>query len=551
MNKTFFLSIAAVFSISLCNASFADHFDIIIRNGRIVDGSGNAWFYGSVGIKDGRIAGVGFLRGHEADQYIDAENRIVAPGFIDVHSHGDSGVEDIPTADNFVRDGVTTIVNGNCGGSKLDIAEYFAGLEKNGVGINVATLIGHNSVLRDVKGNKAGELDDAQWNQAEDIVAKAMQDGAMGMSTGLIYTPGTYSKTEEIIRLQHTVASYDGIYATHMRSEGLNILDAIDEAIRIGEETASRVEISHFKMPRTAEEKVGGSDVTLQRVYEARARGLEVWVDQYPYTASSTGISVLFPDWVLEEGGDKAKEILSDDDTKAKVKKDMAESHEVKLKKKDFDYAKIASADAYPEYSGLSIKEVAQIKKLEAEQNASINPKTVDKGSLPEVTMDDQYETIIDIYNKGGAGMVYHTMDESQVENIMKSPLVSVASDSGVREFNVGVPHPRGYGSNARVLGRFVREKGLITLEEAIRKMTSMPATAFRIKDRGLLREGNWADIVIFNPRTVVDNATFTDPHHYSTGFDYVFVNGTPVVEEDRVTGSLPGKPVYGPGYTP
>lgn len=531
------------------SAAWAQTHDLIIRNGKVYDGTGNAWFYADVAVDGGRISRVGNLAKAEARETIDAKGMAVAPGFIDVHAHADSGVINQPQARNFIRNGVTTIINGNCGGSTDDVASKFRKLEENGVALNVATLFGHNTILRNVKGNRAGALTDEQWDKAIAMIRKAMEDGAVGMSTGLIYTPGTYSDTEEIIRMQKVVAEYDGIYASHMRSEGRGILNAIDEAVRIGEETGSRVQISHFKMPSDVEVRIGGSDVTLQRVYDARARGLEVWVDQYPYTASSTGLSTLFPSWVLEEGNDKARQILQDEEQLKRVFEDMRKSHEEGRDRKDFDYARIASSRAFPEYSGLSIKEVAQILKYEEQHGVKLDPKKLDKSILPEVTMQEQYRLIADMQVRGSASMVYHTMNESQVENIMRSPLVAVASDSGVRTFGEGVPHPRGYGTNSRVLGRYVRERGIISLEDAIRKMTSMPARAFRIEERGLLFEGYWADIVIFDPETITDNATFDNPHQYATGFRYVLVNGVPVVIDDNVVGNLPGRPIHGPGW--
>jgi len=519
-------------------------YDLLIRNGRVIDGTGSNWFYADVAVRDGKIAAIGDLAGSTATETIDAGRAVVAPGFIDVHTHADGGLHRQPLAENFTRNGVTTIVTGNCGGSEIDVKGYFDRLDAEGVALNVSTLIGHNSILRSAKGDKAGALDEAQWEKARGIARKAMEEGAVGMSTGLIYVPGKYSDTAEIIELQKVVAKFGGIYATHMRNEASGILEAIDEAIEVAEATGSRVQISHFKMPRLAEAKMGGSDVSLARVYEARARGIEVWVDQYPYTASSTNIGVLFPDWVQADGGDEAKKKLQQPETRKRYIEEMRQSHEVANQRKDMAYAQIASTRAYPEFNGLNLKEVAQVLKLRAEKGNDVDWRSLPREQWPAVTMDDQFEVIADIYIKGGAGMVYHTMDESQVENIMRSPLVGVASDSGVRAFGEGVPHPRGYGTNARVLGRYVRERKIITLEDAIRKMTSMPATAFRFRDRGLLREGLVADIVIFDPEKVTDNATFEDPHHYATGFKAVLVNGVPVVTDDEVTGKLPGKTI-------
>jgi N-acyl-D-amino-acid deacylase len=298
--------------------------DIKIVNGRVLDGSGNAWFLADVGVRDGRIVEVGDLSDAAAKREVDATGLVVAPGFIDVHTHADGDVFDLPLATNFVRDGVTTIVTGNCGGSVLDVGEYLDRVDRDGVGVNVATLIGHNSVIREQKGSVAEQVTDEQLEAARARVRKAMEEGAVGMSTGLIYLPGLWSPTEEIIELQRVAAEYGGIYATHMRNEGTGIMAAIDEALRVGEETGSRVQISHFKLPAHAQRLLGNT-ATMEKVFAARARGMEVWVDQYPYTASSTGITTLLPDWVLENGGEAARKILQDEEQVARVRQEMAE----------------------------------------------------------------------------------------------------------------------------------------------------------------------------------------------------------------------------------
>ncbi len=537
--------------ILLGSPAFADHFDVLIRHGKIIDGAGNSWFYGDVGIKKDRITRIGDLHDATADKNVDATNLIVAPGFIDVHTHADTDLYKLSEAENFIRDGVTTIVTGNCGYGVRDVGEYFARLKEKGVGINVATLIGHNSVLRAVKGDKAGDLSDAQMTEAKEIVAKAMRDGAVGMSTGLIYTPGTYSKTEEIIELAKVAASFGGIYTSHMRSESTEIMDAIDEALRVGREAGCRVEISHFKLPHDVSTRIGGSDATLKRVLDARAAGQEVWMDQYPYTASSTSLSTMLPDWVLENGNEKAKELLKTDDGLKRVLADMKKSNEGNRHRTDMSYAVVASCSTYPQYVGRNIKQAAQLMKLAKDAkgkellSAANAPK---ENELPSVTMEEQYLAVIEIFTHGGAGMVFHTMDESDVINILRCPLISVASDSGVREFGVSQPHPRGYGTNCRVLGRYSRDQKVITLEDAVRKMTSQPATAFRFNDRGLLREGFVADLTIFDPKTVIDKSTFDKPHQYSQGIEYVIVNGQLVLENEGMTHVLSGTPIYGPG---
>ena len=520
-------------------------YDLIIRDGKIIDGTGNAWFYADVGIRNGKIIRIGNLEKCKSRKEINAKGLIVAPGFIDVHTHIDRSILEHPYAENYVRDGVTTIIGGNCGSSVIDVANHFKKVKKKGVAINIATLIGHNSILRKVKGDKAGELTVEQMKEAKRLLRKAMYDGALGMSTGLIYTPSKYSSTEEIIELQRVVAESGGIYATHMRSESTEILAAIDETLRIGREAGCRVEISHFKLP--ADNTIGGSQTILKKVLDAREQGQEVWLDQYPYTASSTGITTLFPDWLFEKGGEEAKKILNDPERLKKVLADMKKQHEEERHRKDFSFAVITSSRAYPEFVGKSIKEIAQIFKLKKQKGENIDWKSISSEQFPEVIMEEQYLTIVDIYLKGGASCVYHTQSEKDVMNIMQCPIVSICSDGGIQELGEGKPHPRNYGSNARVLGQYMREKKILTLEDAIRKMTSLPALAFRIKDRGILCEGYWADITIFNPDTVIDKATFENPHQYSEGIEYVIVNGKVVFANEKLTGKLPGMPIYSP----
>jgi N-acyl-D-amino-acid deacylase len=546
-------------------------FDLIIRHCRIVDGTGNAWFYADLAVRDGKIASIGDLSSSAAAKEIDATGLIVAPGFIDVHTHADTDLYKQPQAENFVRDGVTSIVTGNCGYGARDVGEYFRRLREKGVAINVATLIGHNSILKSVKGDKRGELTAEQMRQAKEMVAGAMRDGAVGMSTGLIYTPGEWSSTEEIIELQKVAAGFGGIYASHMRSESTEIFAAIDEALRVGREAKCRVEISHFKLPADVSSRIGGSDATLKKVLDARAAGQEVWLDQYPYTASSTSISTMLPDWVLEKGADEARKILTSPQGVARVLAEMKQSHEVNRHRKSLAYAVVASCRAYPQYNGRNIEEIARLIKIgrttgELMQNTPVSTRASDadksaptsaaasaaspstQPDAPSVTMADQYRAIIDIYLHGGASCVFHSMGEPDVENIMRCPLIAIASDSGVREFGVGKPHPRGYGTNTRVLGHYSRELGVIPMEEAVRKMTSLPAAAFRFRDRGLLREGFAADMTIFDPQTVIDRATYEDPHQYPSGIVHVMVNGKLVLEAGEMTGALPGVPLLGPG---
>jgi N-acyl-D-amino-acid deacylase len=519
-------------------------FDLIIRNASIIDGSGKPAFAGDVAVRDGKIAAIGKIDAGSATDEIDAGGKTLAPGFIDVHTHVDSDIHKSPPAENFVRDGVTTIVTGNCGGSVGDVGTYLSRIAEHGAGVNIATLYGHNTVLRAVKGDRKGDLTAEQMDKAKSLVRKAMKEGAVGFSTGLIYNPGQFSPTEEIVELAKVASEYDGIYATHMRSEGTNILKAIDEALQVAREAKIRTEISHFKLPADAAAKLGGSDVTLGRVMAARRQGLDVWLDQYPYTASSTTISTLLPDEYLEEGVEQARKRLNKEpDYFARMLATMVEHHMAKSGRKSLAYVVIASTAAFPQYEGKNVVQIAQMRRTKGGELLA----DASAGKESPVTMEEQCRAVLEIFKAGNAGCVFHTMNDTEVENIMRNPLVAVASDSGLRVFGVGVPHPRGYGTNTRVLGRYVREKKLFSLEEAVRKMTSMPAATFRFTDRGLIKEGYAADLVIFDPQTVEDRATFDKPHQYPVGLTDVIVNGVPVLRDGKMTGKLPGKPIYGP----
>ncbi|MBA3674300.1 MAG: amidohydrolase family protein, partial [Chitinophagaceae bacterium] len=392
--------------------------------------------------------------------------------------------------------------------------------------INVATLIGHNNVRREVMGTANRPPTQNELKQMEALVAKAMREGAVGFSTGLIYIPGTYSKTPEIVALAKVAAQYNGLYASHMRDEGDSVVQAINEAIAVGMQANIPVEISHFKV--SGQHNWGRSKQTLQMIKDARQNGLEITIDQYPYTASSTSLSTMIPDEILADGNDSVKARLERPDVR-----NYAIDHMLRrLKKrnlKHFSYAVVASHRADSTYNGKSIEEINSMKgkKHKAKYEA---------------------ETVIELMLNGGAGMVFHGMSEDDVKNIMRYPFNMFASDAGIREYKQGVPHPRGYGTNARVLGKYVREEKIISLEEAIRRMTSLPAQKFQLKDRGLIKEAMAADVVIFDEKEVQDMATFEDPHQYTKGFKYVIVNGKMVVENGIHTGVRSGTPLTGPG---
>jgi N-acyl-D-amino-acid deacylase len=494
-------------------------YDLIIRGGRIADGTGNPSYFGDIAVSKGRIVAIGDIQG-SARTELQAQGHVVAPGFIDVHTHAEE-IEELPLAENFLRMGVTTLVLGNCGGSKLELGKFYTKLEKMGFSANVCSLIGHGKVRGEAMGGSFMRLPNTEeLEKMKAIVEKAMKDGAVGMSTGLIYLPGTYAKTEEIIELAKVVSKYDGVYATHQRSESDEILQSLEEVFRIAREANVRAEVSHIKLSGKA--NWGQTDKVLAAIEKARAEGLDITQDQYSYTASSTGISQLVPDSFREGGRTNFVKRLDDPEQKKKIIAQMKET----LRKRgntDYSYAVIASYKADRSLNGMNVAEAAKKK----------------RGSD---SLDDQIEMVLEIERNDGASAVFHGMSEEDVIAFMKHPNTMVASDSSVRKLGADVPHPRGYGNNARVLGRYVREKKVIRIEDAIRKMSSLPANTFRIQDRGLIRVGNWADIVVFDPEKVIDNSEYKDPHHYSTGFKYVTVNGKVVIENDVHNQSRPGR---------
>ncbi|HYO82829.1 MAG TPA: D-aminoacylase [Bryobacteraceae bacterium] len=513
------LRAGSLLALTFWTASSAPY-DLLIRNARVVDGTGNPWFRADIGISEGRIEAVGKLADAEATRVIDAAGRVVAPGFIDVHTHLEGGIEKVPRADNYILDGVTSVVTGNCGGSRLNLAEWFAELEKNRLGLNVASLIGHNTIRHEVMGsaNRLATPDEIARMQA--LVEKAMSEGAVGFSTGLIYIPGTYSNTEEVLALARAAAKYGAVYASHMRDEGEKVIEAIEEASRVGREAGMPVQLSHFKIDN--KRLWGNSEKSLEVVERFRREGVDVVVDQYPYNRSSTNLGITLPSWALADGDARVRERLAEPATRKRIITEMMElarahGHD------DYSYATVAAHTADRSYEG---KTISEINKLRGRPG----------------TLDAEAETILDLMSAGGAQMVYHSMGDEDVERILRYPNTGIASDGGVREFGQGMPHPRSYGTNARVLAEYVRRRKVLTLEDAIRRMTSLPARTFGLHDRGLVRPGMAADLVVFDPARVQDKATFAQPHQYSEGFDFVVVSGTIAVEDSKPTGQMAGR---------
>jgi N-acyl-D-amino-acid deacylase len=496
----------------------APRYDVLIAGGIVVDGSGAPRRRNDVAIKDGRIAAIGLLPRGTAAQVIDATGLVVAPGFIDVHTHADD-IAETPRAENFLRMGVTSVVAGNCGGSALDIGEALTNIRRSGVSINFATLIGHNTVRRAVMGTANRNATIAELAKMKSLVWRAMADGAVGFSTGLQYVPGTYAGSAEILELARVAGNAGGLYASHMRNEGTELEKSIEETIRIGELAMCRVQISHLKVDSPS--RWGASVRALSMIDAARARGVAVEADQYAYTAASSSLGIRFPAWVLEGDQSAVAARLNDEGTWERIRNEMR-GLLAERGLSDLSFAVVASFAPDPSLNGLSMKAVGL--KLRNSESA-----------------DAQFEAARQMMLRGGASMVYHLMSDEDVDRIMKHPAVGIASDSSVLTIGEGLPHPRGYGNNARVLGEYVRKRRVISLEEAVRKMTSLPAQHFGFERRGLIKAGYFADVAIFDPDAVTDAATFEKPHAFATGIPYVLVNGVVVIRKGEHTNTFPG----------
>lgn len=497
----------------------AQSYDLLLKGGKIIDGSGNPWFYGDVAVQDGKIFAIGNLDVNNADTVIDVTGFVIAPGFIDVHAHIEKNDLTVPTADNFIFDGVTSVITGNCGSSRTDLIRYFFQLDSVRTSVNVASLIGHNSVRAEVMGTSRRDPSGEELTQMQALVEQAMRAGAVGLSTGLIYTPGTYSKPDEVVSLAKAAAKYKGVYASHIRSEGDHVTDAIAEALNIGREANIPVQISHFKV--MGKSNWGRSVETLQQVEDARNAGVDVTIDQYPYIASSTSLNAVLPSWAFSGGSDSLMYRLRHGSIREKIISEMLKNLKTS-RRKNYEYAVVAKYDEDTTFNGKSISEINKLKSGKKNVRAEVG-------------------TILTMVENGSAQMVYFAMDEKDVRRIMQYPFGMIASDAGIVRFGEGSPHPRSYGTNARVLGHYVRSLKLIRLEDAVRRMTSLPAQKFNLRDRGLLREGMAADIVVFDERSVADESTFKNPHAYSTGFGLVIVNGTITMANGKHTGARNG----------
>jgi len=488
----------------ISSCSNQETYDLLILNGTVYDGKGGDAIVADIAIKDSLIVGVGEFGNAKANKIIDASGLAVSPGFIDMHTHIEPIME-LNSCESHVRQGVTTSLGGPDGSSPYPLKPYMDSLQNKGVGMNVAYLVGHNTIRRNIMGleNRAPTAEELKAMETE--VDSAMKDGAFGISTGLKYLPGAFSKVDEVISLSKVASSYGGIYTSHLREEGLGLFDAVAEAIKISEEADIPVVLTHHKA--IGKPMWGKSSRTLAMVDSARAKGLDIKMDQYPYAASYTGISVLIPNWARAGGPEEFKKRIADPVLKDSIKNGIVFNILNDRGGSDLDRVQFGKVEWAPELEGKTLKYWCEENNLEP---------SVENGA----------EMVIKAQLNGGAGCVFHAMAEEDVENIMKHPFTMIGSDGRLVKPGMGHPHPRGYGTFPRVLGRYVREKNTLELSEAIRKMTYLPAQSLNLSDRGLIKEGLRADITIFNPETVIDKATFEKPHQYSEGIDYVIVNG-------------------------
>ena len=502
-------------------------FDLIIRGARVVDGTGNPWRSGDVGVRGDRIDRVGDLSAAVARRVIDGSGLVVAPGFIDPHTHAGRGIFEVPTADNYLLQGVTTLTEGNDGSSPFPIGAHLEEIAELGISPNWAVYAGQGTIRMEVIGADDREPTSDELGRMQQLVAEAMEEGALGLSTGLFYVPGSFTSTEEIVELSKVAAAYRGVYISHMRDEAQGLLDSVTETIRIGEEAGLPVQMTHHKA--ISRDMWGRSVDSLALVDAARSRGVDITIDQYPYTASQTSIAALVPQWAQAGGPAELLSRLNDPETRRRIRPEIVYRIEHDRGGGDPDNVVIGLCEWNRSLEGKSLASIL-----------------LERGA--EVTLANAAELVMDIIERGGARAIYHAMDESDVERIMRHPATAIASDGGVSVFGQGVPHPREYGTFARVLGRYVRERGHLTLEEAVRKMSGATAQRLGLRDRGLLREGLVADIVVFDPDRVRDHATFAEPHQYAEGIAYVLVNGTLVVDGGEHTGARPGRVLFGPG---
>lgn len=535
-------------------------FDLVITNGHIMDGTGSPWHSGDIGIRDGKVAAIGNLSAASRSRTIDAQGKVVAPGFIDMLGQSELTILVEPRLPSKIYQGITTEITGE-GNSAAPLndaiiqadrpgydhyqitpdwrtfRQYFARLEKQGMGINLASYVGATQVRRMVLGDDDRQPDAGELERMKDLVRSAMQDGAVGVSTSLQYPPAPYAKTNELIALASEASKFGGVYATHMRNESDSVLTAIDEALRIGQEAHIPVEIWHIKV--AGKENWGRMPEVVAKINAARAQGIDVSANTYAYPAWFNGLSAFVPQWAHDGGDAKLIERLKDPARRARIRKDMLTPSQTW----DNEWLEIAG----PESVLIGVVQNPKLLPLQGKTLAEI-AKIWNKDP-----MDALFDFLIE--DKAFTSVAVFGMSEPDVALALEQPWVSIDNDSeGTSPEGIlgqEHPHPRAYGTFPRILRKYVREEKKLTLEDAIRKFSALPAQRMRLTDRGVLKAGMWADVVVFDPQTIHDVATFDNPNQLSQGMEYVLVNGVPVIDNGKMTGARPGKVLRGPGYVP
>ncbi len=495
----------------------SNHYDLVIRSARIVDGTGCPWFRGDLAVHQGKIVAMGQLSELTATTVIDAQDKVLAPGFIDIHTHADSDACELSLMENYLRQGVTTLMGGNCGGSEYPIAEHLTKMDELPKTINYGLFVGHGTLRQQAMGMAMRPPTNAELAQMKMLAARAMDEGAFGISVGLYYAPGSFAQLDEIVEVSREIAKRGGLFTIHLRDESdynIGLVESVKEAIAVAEQTGISVQISHLKC--LGKPVWGKASEILGLIERARERGLDVQFDQYPYLASGTAITgAIIPRWAQDGGGEALTARLQNPETRAAIRTEMLANIERR--------------------GGPDTLVVSRHK-----PDASVEGK-----SLLQIGTERCMEPVdaaIELQIAGGAGMVSFNMRDEDLETIMRHPLGMVVSDGSLVGFGRGVPHPRYYGTFPRVLARYVRERKVITLEEAVRRMTSAPARRVGLWDRGIITPGMVADLVLFDPATVSDGSTFDHPHCYNEGISLVVVAGQIALQDGKLSEARAGR---------
>ncbi len=518
--------IVALLSVAATLTAQAPPYDLLFRNGRLVDGSGNPWYRGDVAIRGDTIVRIAPSISEPATRVVDVGGQVIAPGFIDIHSHARANIFNVPTADNYVRQGVTTLIEGPDGSSPVPLAPFLARLETLRKSVNIGSFIGQGSIRSAVIGETDRKPTTDELERMRALVEQGMKDGAFGLSSGLFYVPGVFSSTEEVTELAKVAGRFGGIYISHMRDETSHVVDSVKETIAIGERGGLPTQVTHHKV--IGRGNWGRSIETLQLIDDARRRGVDASIDEYPYTASSTSIqAALLPAWAQEGGRERVLTRLKNPATRADIKSETVRIIREERGGGDPRNIVVAGCEWNASLAGKNLTEITQL-----------------RGMAP--TLENAAEAGIWLVEQGNCQGIFHAINEQDLERILRHPATMIGSDGEIPTFGKAAPHPRSYGTFARVLAVYVRERNTITLEDAVRKMTGFPAQRLSLLDRGLLRPGMKADVTVFDPARVRDTATFDKPHQYAEGFSYVVVNGEIVFDGKAMTSARPGRVLYG-----